>query len=94
MMKEMYFSLHISLFLLIRKNARIVHYSVIVPWCPCGKFLCVSALSARNPLNQSSPQVKGDSNMSAHHVTAVTDAGGLVSIEGLYRVIKNDFRGN
>ena len=40
--------------------------------------LCEPFLS--NPLNQSLPQVKADSNLSAHHVTTVTYAGGLAFI--------------
>jgi len=34
----------------------------------------------RDLLNQFSPQVKVDSHLSAHHVTIVTDAGGLAFI--------------
>ena len=45
-------------------------------------------------LNQSSSQMKGDSHLSAHHVTIVTDAGGLAFIrpaEG-NEVIRVDLR--
>jgi len=40
--------------------------------------------------NQSSPQVRADSHLSAHHVTPVTDAGGSVQIrpaEGVESVL-------
>ena len=57
----------------------------------CLGVIYLQNLTARasTPLNHSSSQMKNDSNLSAHHVTTVTDAGGFASIrpaEGIINI--------